>query len=135
MCIRDSTSFDQKHWDVYARRCLESHYQHWYPSWQLVAYTNMEALLESNPFKDRNFWFLPLPETVAAFKASAPKAATGTVPQPCWSRRDHEKGYSHRTDAVRFCHKPLVLVDFVASQLKHEPLVPCLLYTSDAADE
>jgi hypothetical protein len=127
------TSFDEPQWDLYARRCLESHHALWPPDWSLTAYTSMPALLEANPFQDRLFRFLPLPESISIFKSMAPKGANGTKPYPCWSSRDLKKGHSYRTDALRFCYKPLVLVEHATQLTRAEgPLTPHTFFWLDA---
>jgi hypothetical protein len=110
------TSFAERHWDLYARRFVESARRFWPAEWRLICYTEMEAPLLRGP--GPSVEFSPLPESVRIFQETAPPAADGRTPQACWSRAGHDKGYDYRTDAKRFCHKPLALLDHATRLLK-----------------
>lgn len=94
------TTFSKVGWDAYAQRMVSSWLANWTPRADLIVYPDEPVPLPDAPnLSARNE---PIPEKIAFIESCRDNLSwNGGVP------------YNYRFDAVKFCHKPFALWDFM----------------------
>lgn len=102
------TSFGHKGYKLYGLRFLELFSEHWPSTTDLVVY--VEEPTARVPGTTRSLFAVPgCTEFIEKYRGNP--LATGRQPTPVWRGKDHEMGYSFRTDAVKFARKVFAVAD------------------------
>lgn len=105
------TSFSERGYVEYGRRFLDTYAENWPREIDLVVYAEGEQNWqlgtdgEIRRLENVDGWL----SFVAKHGHDNKKA--GKRPTPAWRSKDHTKGYSYRTDALKFCRKVFVVAD------------------------
>jgi len=101
------TTFSFEGFHAYGSRFIDSFVKHWPQYDDLAVYSDKFVDVGRAEFRG-----LSQVEGLGAFKARhTGPLANGRTPMPCWKRKDHDDGYSFKTDAVKFSNKVFVVRD------------------------
>lgn len=105
------TSWGPKGWELYGRHFLDGFRRYMPAHFDLVVYTEGRPTLRDYPgVEERNLKAVPQFRSFVR-RHRFDQQLRGLIPRSCWSAAERRKGYSFRTDALKFFRKPLALDD------------------------